>query len=163
MMPAVTPRVSLPDRFEIRSHVANGGMASVWAAAARGLGRAVAARLPAGGQGLGTASYRAPEQVRGEAATPASDIYSLGVGAHRLLTGRRPFSALNSAAQARAHVDEDPPPASASNPDLPAAVDGVLRRALAKDPAARWPSATAFVDALQRALGPDEPTAPTRA
>src|SRR4051812_5165253 len=252
-MPAVTPRVSLPERFEILTHVANGGMASVWSAEDRVLGRTVAVKLlaeqfvgdsrakvrfmrearaaaalsshphvvtifdigehdgrpyivmeylaggsvadavsggrpaPVGralawlraaagaldaaheqgvvhrdvkpgnlllddrgrlavvdfgiarvalsdeltvtGQVLGTASYMSPEQVRGEPVTAASDVYSLGVVAHRLLTGRRPFAAVNFAAQARAHVEDDPPAASAANPDLPAAVDGVLRRA----------------------------------
>src|SRR4030081_1587296 len=123
---------------------------------------ALAEELTVTGQVLGTASYMAPEQVRGEPATAASDVYSLGGVAHRLLPGRRPFAAVNFAAQARAHVEEDPPPASASNPELPAAVDGVLRRALAKDPAARWPSATAFVDALDDALGRGAPTAATR-
>src|SRR2546430_4516351 len=115
--------------------------------------------LTATGQGLGPASYIAPEQVRGEPATPASDVYSLGIVAHRLLTGRRPFAADNFVAQARAHVEEDPPRASYVQPSLPSAVDGPLLRALAKDPARRWPSATAFVDALGRALAGAAPTA----
>ena len=118
--------------------------------------------LTATGQILGTASYTSPEQVRGEPATAASDLYSLGVVAQRLLTGRRPFVADNFVAQARAHVDEDPLPASVVEPRLPAAVDPVILRALAKDPAARWPSGAAFVDALERALGRGEPTAATR-
>src|SRR5947207_1724379 len=119
--------------------------------------------LTATGQVIGTASYMSPEQVRGQPATPASDLYSLGVVAHRLLTGRRPFAADNFAGQAHAHVTSDPPRASTVNPDLPAAVDPVLGRALAKDPAARWPSATAFMDALDGALERGEPTAATRA
>src|SRR5205807_9146270 len=57
--------------------------------------------LTATGQILGTASYTSPEQVRGEPATAASDLYSLGVVAQRLLTGRRPFVADNFVAQAR--------------------------------------------------------------
>jgi tRNA A-37 threonylcarbamoyl transferase component Bud32/tetratricopeptide (TPR) repeat protein len=119
--------------------------------------------LTATGQILGTASYTSPEQVRGEPATAASDLYSLGIVAQRLLTGRRPFVADNFVAQARAHVDEDPLRASVVEPRLPAAVDGVILRALAKDPAARWPSGAAFVDALERALGSGEATAATRA
>ena len=62
------------------------------------------------GQVLGTAAYISPEQAMGEPATPASDRYALAVVAFELLTGRKPFQAENFAAQARAHVEDEPPP-----------------------------------------------------
>jgi eukaryotic-like serine/threonine-protein kinase len=104
------------------------------------------------GQVLGTASYISPEQAIGEGATAASDRYALAVVAFELLTGTRPFSAENFAAQARAHVEDPPPVASEVNGELPHAVDAVLARGLAKDPDERWPSSIAFVDALEEAM-----------
>ncbi len=115
------------------------------------------------GQVLGTAAYLSPEQALGEPATAASDRYALAVLAFQLLTGERPFTAEHFAAQARAHIEEDPPPASSVRPELPPAVDAVIERGLAKGPADRWPSATAFVDALEHALdapAPSQPSAP---
>ncbi len=114
---------------------------------------ALAAQLTRSGEILGTAGYLAPEQARGRPATPASDRYALAVVAFQLLTGRRPFPAEQDVAQARAHADDEPPAPSAVAPGLPSAVDPVLARGLAKDPAARWPDAGAFVRALGRALG----------
>ena len=111
---------------------------------------------------LGTAAYLSPEQALGKAATPASDRYALAVVAYELLTGDKPFPAEHPAAQARAHV-ENPPPASG----VSIAVDRVLGRGLDKDPEQRWPSAGAFVGALEDALGekaeptPVPATAPT--
>src|SRR3954470_14113511 len=118
-------------------------------------------QLTATGQVLGTAAYLSPEQALGEPATAASDRYALAVVAYELLTGTRPFEAEHFAAQARAHVEDPPPPASQRAPELSRAVDAVLERALAKDPSDRWPSSEAFVDALERTLD-EEPTKPTR-
>jgi hypothetical protein len=112
------------------------------------------------GQVLGTAAYLSPEQALGETATAASDHYALAVVAFELLTGRRPFTAEHFAAQARAHIEDPPPRATEVRPELPAAVDPVLSRGLAKEPGERWPSATAFVDALEAALA-EEPEAET--
>jgi eukaryotic-like serine/threonine-protein kinase len=114
------------------------------------------------GQVLGTAAYIAPEQAMGEPATAASDRYSLGAVAYELLTGSKPFEGEHFAAQARMHIEDPLPPASERNPRLPRAVDEVLERGMAKEPAERYPSAGAFVDALDRALVP-EPTERTRA
>ena len=105
------------------------------------------------GQMLGTAAYIAPEQVLGRPATEASDRYALAVAAFELLVGRRPFSAEQFAAQARQHLEDEPPAASRIDPTLPTAVDGVLRRGMAKDPDARWPSAGEFAGAIEGALG----------
>ena len=68
---------------------------------------------------VGTAGYLAPEQARGETATPASDRYALAVVAFELLTGVRPFERESSTAEAMAHVSAPIPPASAHNPELP--------------------------------------------
>ncbi|MEO5576499.1 MAG: serine/threonine-protein kinase [Gaiellaceae bacterium] len=101
---------------------------------------------------LGTAGYLAPEQARGEKATPASDLYALAIVAFELLTGQRPFERESSTAEAIAHVSAAVPPASDLNPHLPREVDDMLARGLAKDPAQRFASGADFVRALHDAL-----------
>jgi serine/threonine-protein kinase len=109
------------------------------------------------GQVLGTAAYLAPEQAMGEASTAATDRYALAVVAFELLTGGKPFQAENFAAQARAHVDDEPPLASERDLDVPPAGDRVLVRGMAKDPDERWESAGAMVRALDDALSAPPP------
>ena len=104
------------------------------------------------GQVLGTASYLAPERALGQPATDASDRYSLAVVAFESLVGERPFTSQHFAAQARQHVEEEPPAASERNRALPPAVDAVLARGMAKRPEDRWPSAQDFAGALETAL-----------
>jgi predicted Ser/Thr protein kinase len=101
---------------------------------------------------LGTAGYLSPEQASGEKATPASDRYALGVVAFELLSGTRPFENESPTAEAAAHVHAPVPSISALAPDLPRELDGVFERALAKDPAARFPSCAEFVGSLRAAL-----------
>jgi serine/threonine-protein kinase len=109
------------------------------------------------GQVLGTAAYISPEQAMGEPATPASDRYALAVVAFELLTGAKPFTADNFAAQARSHVEDDPPRASERDIDVPTAADPVLERGMAKEPEDRWDSACAMVRALDDALAAPPP------
>jgi hypothetical protein len=109
------------------------------------------------GQVLGTAAYLAPEQALGEPATAASDRYALAVVAFELLTGSKPFTAENFAAQARAHVEDEPPLASERDIDVPPAVDRVLERGMAKEPDERWETAGAMVRALDDALAAPPP------
>jgi len=117
--------------------------------------------LTIAGTVLGSSGYMAPEQARGEATTSASDRYALACVAYELLSGRRPFVRANPTAEAHAHATEEPPSPRAFDASLPAALDDVFARALAKEPAARYPSCAAFVDDLRRALEPA--TAPTAA
>jgi serine/threonine protein kinase len=100
------------------------------------------------GQVLGTAAYLAPEQAMGEPAIAASDRYALAVVAFELLTGEKPFHAEHFAAQARAHIEDDPPRVSELAPDLSERVDDVIDRGMAKDPGDRWSSAEEFVEHL---------------
>jgi eukaryotic-like serine/threonine-protein kinase len=125
-----------------RVKVADFGVAS-----AVGLGS-----LTEAGTVVGTAGYLAPEQARGEKATPASDRYALAVVAFELLTGTRPFERESSTAETLAHVSAPIPPASSLNPELPSQVDDALARGLAKEPEHRYNSAADLVHALRDAL-----------
>src|SRR4051794_7303589 len=110
------------------------------------------------GQVIGTAAYLSPEQATGKPATAASDRYALAVVAFELLTGQRPFRSNTPAAQAIAHVDSAPPAATSVAAGLPAAVDPVLARGLAKAPEERPATARELVDELRGALGPTAAT-----
>jgi serine/threonine-protein kinase len=137
----VKPANLLLDRHG-RVHVADFGIAS-----AAGL-----SSLTQTGTVLGTASYLSPEQAQGERTTAASDLYSLGIVAFELLTGRRPFVGDSVAAEAVAHVTGDVPSVREMNPALPLELDAVFARALAKDPAERFTSGAEFVAALRQSL-----------
>ncbi len=117
--------------------------------------------ITSSGELFGTAAYLAPEQALGRDATSASDRYSLAVAAFELLTGGRPFAAPHFAAQARQHIEEQPPRASERDRTLPAGVDQVLWRGMAKAPDARYLTCGAFVDALEESLDGGQ-TAATR-
>lgn len=99
---------------------------------------------------LGTASYLAPEQARGETLGPATDVYALGCVLHACLTGRPPFEADGPLAVAYRHVHDQPVAPGESRAGVPAGVDELVLRALAKDPAARPADAAAFEDELRR-------------
>ncbi|HUU35811.1 MAG TPA: protein kinase [Vicinamibacterales bacterium] len=101
---------------------------------------------------LGTIAYSPPEQLAGEAVGPASDQYSLAVVGYEMLTGRRPFDAIEPMALAQQVMAGAAAPATSVRPALPAAVDAVLCRAMARAPGDRWPSVTAFAEALAGAL-----------
>ncbi len=100
----------------------------------------------------GTPAYMAPEQVTGSKVGPAADRYALATIAYEMLTGVIPFDGEGLMELLYAHVHREPSPPSARNHSLPARVDAVIMRGLAKDPAARWDSCTAMVDALSAAL-----------
>ena len=101
---------------------------------------------------LGTAGYLSPEQAQGERATPASDRYALAVVAFELLSGERPFENESMTAEAAAHVNAAVPSIAEICEGLPDELDPVFRRAMAKDPAARYPTAQDFVAAVRGAL-----------
>lgn len=126
-----------------------------------GIARSIgSAQLTAAGSVLGTASYISPEQAMGEQATRLSDVYALGVVAYQCLAGRRPFEGENPLEIAMRHVREVPPPLP---PDVPPNVRAIVERAMAKDPAARWPTAAAFAQVARQAAGDLAPPPVTRA
>jgi serine/threonine-protein kinase len=105
----------------------------------------------------GTPAYMAPEQVTGNQVGPAADRYSLATMAYEMLTGKIPFDGEGLMEILYAQVHREPPPPSSRNSALGPHVDEVLLRGLAKDPALRWESCTAFVDALGAAIDGKKP------
>lgn len=98
---------------------------------------------------LGTPEYLSPEQARGERATPASDVYALGVVLYELLAGAPPFQGDTAVVIAARHVDESPPRLDGVRPGLPAALVQGVERALSKRPAERWRDCGEFADAIE--------------
>jgi len=98
------------------------------------------------GQVMGTPQYLSPEQAQGGTATPASDVYSLGVVAFECLAGRRPFVGETPVATALAHLREPVPELPA---EVPSDLATVVRRAMAKDPAERFTDASALAAAFR--------------
>ena len=105
------------------------------------------------GQLLGTIGYAAPEQLGGKPVDGRADQYSLACSAFELLGGAPPFPREEPAAVIWAHMSEPPPLLTSRRPELPAAVDDVLARALAKKPEDRYASCRDFAGALCAALG----------
>ncbi|MBL8401347.1 MULTISPECIES: serine/threonine-protein kinase [Candidatus Accumulibacter] len=109
-------------------------------------------RLTRSGHLIGTLEYMSPEQVQGRDVDARSDLYSLAVVLFELLTGRVPFSKGTDFEIMKAQIEEPPPPLRQFAGSLPVVLENILSRALAKDPAQRYPDASAFRNALEGAL-----------
>jgi beta-lactam-binding protein with PASTA domain/predicted Ser/Thr protein kinase len=115
-----------------------------------GIARAGASDMTLTGSIMGTAQYLSPEQAQGHVVSGSSDLYSIGVILYEMLTGVVPFDGETAVAIAFKQVSAQPKPPSEVNPAVPPALDAVVLRALAKDPAQRYADAEEFIAALQR-------------
>ena len=111
--------------------------------------------LTAQGQFLGTLDYVAPEQVEGRPVDGRADLYALACAAFELLAGAPPFKRDEGLAVVWAKLSEPPPPLSPRRADLPAAIDDVMQRGMARAPGDRYGNCGEFATALREALGLD--------
>jgi serine/threonine-protein kinase len=103
------------------------------------------------GQVMGTLDYLAPELIRGEEASAASDLYAFGCVVYECIAGSPPFGGKSMFEVGAAHLQEEPPAPTSGRDDYPADVSWAVVQALAKDPAARPPTATAYAHLLRSA------------
>jgi serine/threonine protein kinase len=126
-----------------------------------GVARAVAASSITSTNAIpGTARYMAPEQAAGRPVSAATDVYALGAVAYHCLAGRPPFTGDNPLEVAVKHLHDQPPALPA---DLPAPATALVERSLAKDPAARYPTAAALAEAARTALAEPAEAVPAAA
>jgi Protein kinase domain len=104
------------------------------------------------GHFIGSLNYISPEQIRGEGATSASDIYALGAVLFECLTGEAPFKLDSEAAMLYAHLSEPPPKVTARQPNLPTTLDAVIERGMAKKPQDRPASAAKMIREAEACL-----------
>ncbi len=111
-----------------------------------------ASKLTGTGGVVGTPTYMSPEQGLGEPLDARSDIYALGVMLFEMLSGEPPFQADNPMAVMLKHINDAPPDLTVLNPKVTPAVEAVVMRALAKEPAKRYAAALEMADALDEAV-----------
>ena len=126
-----------------------------------GIARAIEqTRITQVGSVVGTAAYLSPEQVRGEEATPATDVYALGVVLYQFLTGRLPYEGSTLAELAVRQQNESPLPPSTYNDEVPETLGGAVLRALEGDTSRRYASADEFAGGLRLGLEGEDVTLP---
>jgi len=124
-----------------------------------GIARALATMTPGERTDVvwGSPLYFAPEQAQGEAPSPASDVYSLGVSMYELFSGTTPFTASTPDELARLHISARPIPIREYIPEIPAALEQIISKVLSKEPAARYRTADQLGRVLQKfGTAPDE-------
>jgi eukaryotic-like serine/threonine-protein kinase len=124
-----------------------------------GIARAIEqTRITQVGSVVGTAAYLSPEQVRGDEATPGTDVYALGVVLYQFLTGRLPYEGSSLAELAVRQQNETPLPPSTYNSDVPEPLGAAVLRALEGDTSRRYASADEFATGLQMGLEGEDVT-----
>ncbi len=126
-----------------------------------GIARAIEqTRITQVGSVVGTAAYLSPEQVRGEEATPATDVYALGVVLYQFLTARLPYEGSSLAELAVRQQNEKPLPPSTYNSEVPETLGAAVLRALEGDPSRRYASAEELAQGLRLGLEGEDVTLP---
>ncbi|MCH8276989.1 MAG: serine/threonine protein kinase, partial [Bacteroidetes bacterium] len=126
-----------------------------------GLAKVTDLSLSATGKRYGTIRYMSPEQARGERVDICTDIWSVGAVLYEMLTGIRPFDAPYETAILYAIINVEPIPLREHDPDIPKALEDIVLRCLAKDPADRYPSSSELVTDLRRLQGGAQAVAAT--